>query len=362
MFGENFKKYRKRAGLTQEEVAKILMVTPQAVSKWETGNGTPDISFLVPIAELFDISTDDLLGRSCADVSAELLAIDENNEKNIKDKYEECKRLLKENPGKPEVLRGLLSHIAEHFEHNCELSKDEKDKLVSDAENYAEMILSNPQCDSLYPYTHRRLADVYMYAGQYDKAEEEISHIPETNISRSVMKGKLLIQKKRHKESREHLKKALASDITTLIWSIRRLSEAYADEFEGNKRKIYKTFDKPVFEILHTLYGGAYPYAPCFASFCWSGLRLALAAAGEGGAGEPYYYLDIVINAIRRYCKNEKAKNKEHIFSPESIDTEGYRKIPQKRELAAYLLKPAFNRIRDEGKFRHYLKEIDSWE
>ena len=86
MFGENFKKYRKRAGLTQEEVAKILMVTPQAVSKWETGNGTPDISFWVPMAELFDISVDELLGRHRTDISAELSEIDADTAKNIREK------------------------------------------------------------------------------------------------------------------------------------------------------------------------------------------------------------------------------------------------------------------------------------
>ncbi len=41
MFCDNFKKYRKLSGMTQEEIAKFLMVTPQAVSKWETGNGAP---------------------------------------------------------------------------------------------------------------------------------------------------------------------------------------------------------------------------------------------------------------------------------------------------------------------------------
>ena len=362
MFGENFKKYRKRAGLTQEEVAKILMVTPQAVSKWETGNGTPDISFLVPMAELFDISVDELLGRQRTDISAELSEIDADTAKNIREKYKECKCLLKENPGNPEIVRDLLSHIAEHFEHKYEMTGEEKEKLVSEAEIYAEIIFCNAKCDFLYPYTHRRLADIYIYTGKYGKAEEEISHIPQTNISRAIMKGKLLIAQNKHKESREFFKKALENDITTLIWSIRRLSEAYADEFEGDKRKIYKTFDRPVFEILHALYGGAYPYAPCFESYCWSGLRIALAATAERGSGEPYYYLDIVINSIKKYRKNEKSKNKEHIFSPESINTEGYGKIPQKCELAAYFAKPAFNRIRDEGKFRDYLKEIDSWE
>ena len=53
-FGENFKQNRKRLSLTQEEIALRLMVTPQAVSKWENDQGTPDISLLIPISELFD--------------------------------------------------------------------------------------------------------------------------------------------------------------------------------------------------------------------------------------------------------------------------------------------------------------------
>ena len=72
MFCDNFKKYRKRVGMTQEEVARMMMVTPQAVSKWETGGGTPDISLLVPIAELFGISTDALFARM---LSLELAAL-----------------------------------------------------------------------------------------------------------------------------------------------------------------------------------------------------------------------------------------------------------------------------------------------
>ena len=63
-FGETLKYYRKNAGYTQEEVAGRLMVTPQAVSKWETGAGTPDISLIVPIADIFGVTTDALLGNA----------------------------------------------------------------------------------------------------------------------------------------------------------------------------------------------------------------------------------------------------------------------------------------------------------
>lgn len=54
--------YRKRCKLTQEQVAEKCSVTAQAVSKWENDLSAPDISLLLPLAELFGISADELLG------------------------------------------------------------------------------------------------------------------------------------------------------------------------------------------------------------------------------------------------------------------------------------------------------------
>ena len=42
--GENIKIMRRKCGFTQDELALRLAVTPQAISKWENGNGTPDKS------------------------------------------------------------------------------------------------------------------------------------------------------------------------------------------------------------------------------------------------------------------------------------------------------------------------------
>ena len=55
------KKYRKEAGMTQEEMANRLGVTTPAVNKWENSNSKPDIELLAPIARLLDISLDTLL-------------------------------------------------------------------------------------------------------------------------------------------------------------------------------------------------------------------------------------------------------------------------------------------------------------
>ena len=59
----NIQKYRKKCGLTQEELAKKLGVTFQAVSKWENAKTAPDILFLPTMADLFGCHIDELFSR-----------------------------------------------------------------------------------------------------------------------------------------------------------------------------------------------------------------------------------------------------------------------------------------------------------
>ena len=52
---------RKKKGLSQKELADKLHITDKAISKWERGLSFPDISMLIPISEVLDITLYDLL-------------------------------------------------------------------------------------------------------------------------------------------------------------------------------------------------------------------------------------------------------------------------------------------------------------
>lgn len=62
-FAEKLKSIRKQAGMSQEQLAEKIGVSRQAVTKWETDAGIPDIENLMAISVLFDISIDELLSN-----------------------------------------------------------------------------------------------------------------------------------------------------------------------------------------------------------------------------------------------------------------------------------------------------------
>ena len=73
---EKIQKLRKEQGLAQEQFAEQLFVSRTAVSKWETGRGTPSMESLKQIANLFHITLDQLLSTE------EVVVIAENENKN----------------------------------------------------------------------------------------------------------------------------------------------------------------------------------------------------------------------------------------------------------------------------------------
>jgi transcriptional regulator with XRE-family HTH domain len=62
-FAEKLKNIRKQAGMSQEQLAEKLGVSRQAVTKWETDAGIPDIENMMAISALFEISIDELLSN-----------------------------------------------------------------------------------------------------------------------------------------------------------------------------------------------------------------------------------------------------------------------------------------------------------
>lgn len=62
-FARNLTHYRKALGLTQSELAEKLSYSDKSISKWERGDGLPDLTVTVQLAEIFGLTANDLLAE-----------------------------------------------------------------------------------------------------------------------------------------------------------------------------------------------------------------------------------------------------------------------------------------------------------
>ncbi len=113
MIGENLKKLRHREAITQEQLAEVLGVTPQAVSRWENCTSLPDITLIPMLANYFGVSADELLG---IDIERRQQQIDEaleyNNKLNREGRIDESIAYMREKvrlfPNSVELLYQLI--------------------------------------------------------------------------------------------------------------------------------------------------------------------------------------------------------------------------------------------------------------
>jgi len=84
-FGNNIKELRTKKGMTQKDLANVLNVTAQAVSRWENNEVEPSISTINQMAELFECSIDELFGKA----KKEEIKTDDNIINNVEEEKEE---------------------------------------------------------------------------------------------------------------------------------------------------------------------------------------------------------------------------------------------------------------------------------
>ena len=83
-FGNHLYALRRGMGLTQQELADRLGVTNRTISKWETGETFPETAQLVPLADVFHITVDELLrGKTAENVRAESPIFTQNTPENV---------------------------------------------------------------------------------------------------------------------------------------------------------------------------------------------------------------------------------------------------------------------------------------
>lgn len=177
---EKLREFRKQKGNTQEELANYLKISVQAVSKWERGDGFPDIVLLPAIALFYHTSVDNLLG--CGEIEKrkrkeeyhERYLKNGNNGKSL-DNIELMHAALKEFPDDEGVMYDLFQALA--FING--------DDYLDECIKVGEKILAHNYTEIPKYTVIQHLAFVYNRKGDLEAAEKYANMLPEVNCSRS---------------------------------------------------------------------------------------------------------------------------------------------------------------------------------
>ncbi|MCM1063369.1 MAG: helix-turn-helix domain-containing protein [Eubacterium sp.] len=131
-FSEKLKEIRKKEGISQEQLAEKIGVSRQAITKWETGKGLPDVENMVIIAEIFKTTIDELLVNPAAKKSPETSVYTSETIYDI-----DCEKHFDINIGSASAIRlssgddeklhiRLSSEILENLESMFKIRLDEK--------------------------------------------------------------------------------------------------------------------------------------------------------------------------------------------------------------------------------------------
>ncbi|MBO4652270.1 MAG: helix-turn-helix transcriptional regulator [Lachnospiraceae bacterium] len=200
--GSNIRAFRKNKGFTQEELADLLGVTPQAVSKWESEVGLPDVSMIVPLAQVLGVSTDALLGYT---MIAENEEVTERILATISGMWDEmdragselriCEYMASEtnvNPGNFEIVKEFLKHAAllsmyvdKSVEGRLQDRLDDVRKIYKDAIRKGTYVISHTNDRTLAEKIHHSIAWIYIHEKDFEKAKDHINVLPSFESSRN---------------------------------------------------------------------------------------------------------------------------------------------------------------------------------
>lgn len=184
--GEKIKELRKRDGRKQEDLAKALDITVQAVSRWESGGCYPDVGLIPGIANFFHVSIDALFGY------------DNDREERIREYITKYNRYFIEHPADNEGLSEVISMLRgslDEFPGEPELRRLLAIALSS--KGALEEAKPNPYLEEAARIFEElskdnsrvvlSLLNVYCQMGEYEKAEKKAKEQPMLETCSEVM-------------------------------------------------------------------------------------------------------------------------------------------------------------------------------
>ena len=247
--GQIIKFYRKEKGFTQGELAEIIGVSVQAISKWETDSGMPDISQIVPLAKALNVSTDTILGLSNDTELEDIISLRESighhpvdlSLKEAERIYDLAHPFFVKHPTNSEVAFWCLESLSVLLSQKK--NADNRYELLKECIRYENCIFRYETNADIIFKSYYVLSRCYKALGEQGRADEIMERIPSTFGDRAYWEAEFAFAEKNMDLAIEKCKLSFhdkARYISRCIRLVRRIS-VEVDGKDGIQKRNTKT-------------------------------------------------------------------------------------------------------------------------
>ena len=331
--GQIIKNLRKGRGFTQEELAERLGVTYQAISKWENDSGMPDISQIVPLATIFDVSTDFLFGIDNTSETEEALKIvssaDSIQEYGKLDTYLKAYDILldglKKYPNNYMITYNCMNlGVSLSLPDNGWIYAGERaEAIIHKTIRQANFIISNSKNVSDILWARQNLVFLYSATKKFDLATTEARKFPvRTDLTLYSTMAIVNEYMENHDREATYLCSDIDYSLQAFETNIARLGKAYYNN--GNYTDAIEVYER-FFAVMNIIFKNECP--PPYHDFDSGDCYLLLAQAYLA-VGEEKKAMDAVEGSIMYYMNFLKKETDDENYYPIVV----YSPIVKKRE------------------------------
>lgn len=300
--GEKIKQLRRVEQITQEALANVIGVTSQAISRWESGVGYPDMETLPLIAKYFRVTIDELLGyKDQADEDRLLYYNDKVNQ--IRD-YRELVPILRAAVQEFPTNDWLCFRLAEALFHihitvkGGMVGVEDKNAPSANTSERVEAIamfkrlLKKTDDGFVRGQSAKYLIGHYKEKGEYDEAEKIVRSLPGVSDCREIARAHAAPKESYH----YFLQRAIIDYITSMAHAI-RMTLLGQDDL-GISVKIKKL--EELVQVCHILFdGGRFGYAHQDMRSLYQDLAILYVKSGDMDAA--YKNLDMMLYHVKTF-------------------------------------------------------------
>ncbi len=363
--GQTIRRLRKERNLTQEELAQQLNITSQAVSRWESEAGLPDISQIVPLANVFGVSTDVLFGTFGVDNDAEVEKIieeafvpvrtaytKEQTEAAYEVRWQRLQEGLKTYPNNLRLLSEVLSCGVCMFKYSEKPEEKQRfHEIYCECKRTADVILNSSRDVNQLQDAHGYLVMLYTKAKEFEKAEEQTAFLPK-NAEIST----IIHHSDPEKEIQERCENIYAY-LRNLEFEIAWLSITYRKQ--GKIEDAYSAC-RTFYEMICSVYGDYSYRTPFFVDEPYQG-RLAAFALQLGRPDEALDWLEKMYDDKVAMAENWEKGIRFDVPLLRGVNGKMAKDAYNVRDdLNSILARQEFDPIRNTDRFRELLAKTES--